>query len=214
MTSALLLHLSKAHPLVEPLTLERPLRGALMISPWISFETNTPSFHDNVESDYLTTIAIDRASGAFVGPGNSHDEYSEPIRAAPAWWKDVAGKVDEIMVWGGGGEVLIDGIRTFATTIAEGFADADSIHIAAGSFDKEIDPSLRRTTRNVGKDRVRYVETPREAHDVMIICYNLPLKEKSTAARSIEKWFEARLASQATYAGSLQEQELEKSSSK
>jgi acetyl esterase/lipase len=182
-----------------------------MVSPWISFETNSPSFFDNVESDYLTTIALDRASGAFVGPGNPHDEYSEPIRAPPTWWKEVAEKVgDEVMIWGGGGEVLIDGIRTFATTIAEGFADADAIHVAAGAFDKETVRNERGAARHIGKDRVRYVETPKEAHEVMIICYNLPLKEKSGAGESIERWFKERLDAQTSPAGSLEEKETEK----
>lgn len=89
----------------------------------------------NATSDYLTPRALNRASKAFIGwsgsPGtsrpNPHDEYSEPIRVPSDWWADVAENVvDEVMIWGGGGEVLIDGIRAYAGTMAEGFAMADA----------------------------------------------------------------------------------------
>jgi hypothetical protein len=73
----------------------------------------------------LTITALDRASAAFVGPGNQHDNYSEPINAPVSWWKEVATKaVEEVMIWGGGGEVLIDGIRTFGSNVVEGFSQA------------------------------------------------------------------------------------------
>jgi hypothetical protein len=193
--SALLLHLSRPHPSVpSPLTLQLPLKGALLISPWVSFETSSPSFFDNTESDYLTVTSLDRASSAFIGPGNNHDHYSEPVRAPPDWWEDVAGRViDEILVWGGGGEVLIDGIRTFATTIAEGFAEADAVYAATKPFENDANGYSGKLPRRIGKDRVCYVETPREAHEVVIMPYNIPLKEKSGAEKVIQRWLNARL---------------------
>jgi hypothetical protein len=43
-----------------------------------------------------------------------------------SWWKEVAMKAaKDVMIWGGGGEVLIDGIRTFGANVIEGFTQAD-----------------------------------------------------------------------------------------
>jgi hypothetical protein len=67
--------------------------------------------------------------------------------------------LDEILIWGGGGEVLIDGIRTFANTISEGFGDADASVIAAG-----LRPE--KPSKPVSRDRVTYIETPRDGHEV------------------------------------------------
>ena len=125
LVSALLLHLARPHPKVSPLTLERPLRAAVLISPWISFQTTTDSFKRNKKSDYLTAPGIHRASNTYIGPGGRHDEYSEPIQAPASWWSDVARtSVEEVFIWGGGGEVLIDSIRVFVQKIQEGFSQA------------------------------------------------------------------------------------------
>ncbi|KAE9961298.1 hypothetical protein BLS_002672 [Venturia inaequalis] len=132
--SALLLHLGKPHPdvspyeggVASPFRLKSPLKAALLISPWISFETQSPSFQQNRTSDYLTVRALDKASNAYIGPGNEHDEYSEPIKASIEHWTDVANHaVEKIMIWGGGGEVLIDGIKVFSDRVTEGFSKSD-----------------------------------------------------------------------------------------
>jgi hypothetical protein len=86
-------------------------------------------------------MAVDRASTAFIGTA-SHDSYSEPIQASSEWWAAVADiAVDEIMIWGGGGEILIDGIRAYAGTMAEGFAMAD-----AGIQSARTSAAARRST--------------------------------------------------------------------
>ncbi|KAH9206099.1 Alpha/Beta hydrolase protein [Leptodontidium sp. 2 PMI_412] len=68
--SALLLHLGRPRPLVSPkeggvaslFRLQSPLKAALLISPWISFETQSPSFKRNRTTDYMTTKALNEAS--------------------------------------------------------------------------------------------------------------------------------------------------------
>jgi hypothetical protein len=277
--SALLLHLGRPHPLISPkeggvaspFRLKAPLKAALLISPWISFETESPSFEQNRTSDYLTIEALNRASNAYVGPGKEHDDYSEPIKASVDHWTDVASHaVKQIMIWGGGGEVLIDGIKVFADHVIEGFSKADDFtsnpiatntekaerpestdifHDARGSVfvppaeeaeTKEVaeengyvgkpienaltptstsvdNPAIAETLANmepedvrfqtpstspipngeapteptqiaVGKDRVKLVVTPREAHEEMIIDYVLMIKDKGEGAKEIENW--------------------------
>jgi hypothetical protein len=287
--SALLLHLGRPHPLVSPteggvaspFRLRAPLKAALLISPWISFDTQKPSFQQNRTSDYLTIEALNRASHAYIGSGNKHDEYSEPINASVEHWTDVANHaVEKIFVWGGGGEILIDGIKEFANHIIKGFSkaedftsnpiptdpekaerpeSADVFHDARGSVfvpqseeieEKETNPAseengligkpienaLTPTSTSVenpaiaetlakmepqteiatpigapastepaelakkpevsdepkktavGKDRVKLVVTPREAHEEMIIDYVLKIRDKGEGAKEIEKW--------------------------
>jgi hypothetical protein len=284
--SALLLHLGRPHPLVSPkeggvaspFRLRSPLKAALLISPWISFETQSPSFQQNRTSDYLTIEALNRASHAYIGPEKEHDEYSEPIKASVEHWTDVANHaVEKIMIWGGGGEVLIDGIKVFGDHVIEGFSKADNFtsnpisadpekaerpesadvfHDARGSVfvppkgetenkeAKEVaeengyigkpienaltptstsveNPAIAETLANmepqakaenpveapalteqatttmasedpaktaVGKDRVKLVVTPREAHEEMIIDYVLKIRDKGEGAKEIENW--------------------------
>ncbi|KAF1984622.1 alpha/beta-hydrolase [Aulographum hederae CBS 113979] len=119
---------------VPALKLNSPLRAALLISPWVDFDTTRPSLKHNAKSDYLTATALDRASGAFgaIATGGKHDEYSEPVKAPVEWWADVSKVVKEVLVWGGGGEVLIDGIEEFGARMKEGFDRADGIEMVVG----------------------------------------------------------------------------------
>lgn len=55
------------------------------------------------------------------------------------------------MIWGGGGEVLIDGIRPFAATVSKGFYEAD------------IERANRQEQK--GTDRLTFVVTPRHSHE-------------------------------------------------
>lgn len=282
--SALLLHLGKPHPdvspkeggVASPFRLKAPLKAALLISPFISFETQSPSFQQNRTSDYLTIEALNRASNAYIGHGKEHDEYSEPIKASIEHWTDVANHaVEKIMIWGGGGEILIDGINVFGGRIIDGFSKADDFasnpisagsekaerpestdvfHDARGSVwverpegsvpkeataaveenennGKPIANALTPTSTNVdnpavadtlakmepeakietpvvapapaekaaavsevtkktavGKDRVKLVVTPHEAHEEMIIDYVLMIRDKGEGAKEIENW--------------------------
>jgi hypothetical protein len=119
-----------------------------------------------------------------VGPGNKSDDYAEPIRVSPQWWKQVAEFVDEILIWGGGGEILIDGIRLFANRAAAGFAEA-----GAASGPKQTSETRRVT----GRERLFYVETPRASHEEQIMDHTLRIKKKSAGAIVIEEWINARL---------------------
>jgi acetyl esterase/lipase len=215
LTSALLLHMAKPHPHVDKIALSSRLRGALLISPWVSFETESPAFTDNAESDYLTPQALNRASAAFIGPAGANDEYSEPIRAPAEWWKEVAATAcDEVMVWGGGGEILIDSIRIFANTIAHGFAGADAayyqVNAAATATAAAVEAAADRKEegggavngsggaeavprQRVGRERVFYVETPRASHEEQIMNHTLRIPGRAPSASVIEDWVNARL---------------------
>ncbi|KIW03787.1 uncharacterized protein PV09_05090 [Verruconis gallopava] len=184
----LLLHLGHPHPDCTQYTLTKKLKGALMISPWISFETDSPSFQKNKHSDYLTKVALNKASAAFIGPGAKHDAYSQPLDAPVSWWTEVAEKaVQHVLIWGGGGEVLIDGIKKFAANVISGFEEAADVV-------EKKNRILRTTTAEVEKEhpqidtRAKLVVSPREAHEEMIINYLFYIKKEEDGGRQIKKW--------------------------
>lgn len=57
-----------------------------------------------------------RWSGAFLGTADL-DNYNQPILADDDWFADLENVVGDILVWGGGGEVLIDSIRDFTNKL-------------------------------------------------------------------------------------------------
>jgi hypothetical protein len=193
LTAALLLHLSKPHPSVPALRLSKRLKGAILISPWICFDYTSRSFKDNAESDYLTPAALNNASSTFIGPRREPDEYSEPVRAPPDWWEKVAAHVDEILIWGGGGEILIDGIRLFANNVATGFAASERDRSIESAAIGRMKMNGARTRMSVGLERVFYVETPRASHEEQIMDHTLGIKSKTGTAAVIEDWICARL---------------------
>ena len=199
---ALMLHLARPHPdsNVEPLELGegKQLRGVILISPWIDFGIAEESFERNRETDYLTITALNRASSTFVGLGGKRDVYSHPSEADPEAWRDVAGKVGEILVWGGGGEVLIDGIKKFAGIMQRGYgmADGTSLEKEVGQESKEDDVRLSESkSKGKGrKERVKFVETPGMAHEEIINDRVLRIKGKGQGEIEIENWLSTVLA--------------------
>lgn len=182
LTAALLEHISHPHPEVLAITLPRPLHSALMISPWASFRTDWPAFESNAESDYITPRAVKRAACTYIAPGSGHDIYSEPATSPPEWWADIANDtVRNVMIWGGGGEVLLDGIRSFADKVGAGFASADTAALYGDGGEKR-------------PPRFTFIVTPKCAHEEMIIDELLFGLVKGDAAREVEKWLSAVLS--------------------
>lgn len=189
---ALMLHLARPHAEVARLELGegRRLRGAMLISPWVDFGTVAGSFERNETRDYITVKALKHATSMFVGMGGKLDVYCHPSEADEEAWKDVAAKVGEILVWGGGGEVLIDGIRTFAGVVRRGFEMADELIL-----DKELEGSAQSGDAKIEQDkrRVKFVETPEMAHEEMIIDRVLRIKEKGLGEIALENWISSVL---------------------
>ena len=246
---ALLSHLAHPHERVEAVDLGgRMLKGALLISPWIAFGTDDESFRRNAKSDCLTIGGLNKASNTYIGRGGRHDNYTEAVRAPREWWAGVAKVVSEMMIWGGGGEILIDGIRRFQQNVKAGFdidahvegSDFASSELGSGNFyimtgerpktptlqengtlesHETVSPKQRVETLTIevldhedesgfaedrkqeqdtvnyleGAERVKFVETPRMAHEEMILDYMLRIKGKQEGAKAIEGWLDGLL---------------------
>lgn len=113
----LLSHILHPHPEVPiKIKLKEPLRAAVLISPWVNFDVNQPSFDRNVQSDILCKAVGQRWADAFRGNAEL-DNYNQPILADSGWFSELGAIVSDILVWGGGGEVLIDSIDQIANQL-------------------------------------------------------------------------------------------------
>jgi len=113
MSLAILSHLSHPAPDVAEVKLDRPLKAALLLSPWVSFSIEWPSFKANRHKDI---IAIDKPvlwSSNYLG-GKPSDYYTEPIHADSKWWEGA--KVEQLLCVAGTDEVLVDQINVLMKT--------------------------------------------------------------------------------------------------
>jgi hypothetical protein len=192
LTAELMLHLGHPHPKVEPFPLDKKLKGSLLISPWVTFETESPSFTANANSDILTVDAVNKASSAFIGKGNTHDEYSEPFRAPAEWWRECADSaVEDVLIWGGGGEILIDGIKEFSKRIIQGYEGTagpafDEAKVGENGASGAADGF--RKLQSANRVRAQLIVSPNEAHEEMIIDHLLYIRGEQDGSRKIKKW--------------------------
>jgi acetyl esterase/lipase len=107
-----------SHPFdgVKPFKLDDKLAGALLISPWVSFETDTPSWKDNHGKDVVSLETVNLLIPAYAKP-NEFNNHSEPLRAPNDWWKDAP--VRNILNVYGDFEVLRDHQAQFSQKLAE-----------------------------------------------------------------------------------------------
>ncbi len=107
-------HLSHPHPSIPPLELSEPLRAAILIAPWVSFDTTAESFRRNQYKDCIGPASLIPWSKAFMGRAPA-DNYNQPIKAPVDWWKDL--KVEEVLILAGAEEVLVDYVKEVARKI-------------------------------------------------------------------------------------------------
>lgn len=190
LTAALLEHIAHPHADVPPVSLTHPLHAVLLLSPWVSFSTNWPTFDTNAESDYISRRAIARAATTYVAPGSKPDAYAEPNTSPVEWWADIAKSVvQNVFIWGGGGEVLLDGIKDFAAKVGEGFSRADR-DPSSPSVQKNEEGSKQRSP-----PRFRFLVTPHCAHEEMIIDeLALGWVRGGDAAKEVEIWLSTVLS--------------------
>ncbi|PVI02934.1 alpha/beta-hydrolase [Periconia macrospinosa] len=123
LTLGVLSHLAHPHPEIATLHLPTKLHAAVLISPWCSFNTHTPGYEENAEKDCFDGRAIAKWSAAFLGSTSpfAGDFYNEPVLAPAQWWEGVADVIDEVLIWAGRNEVLVDSIEEVARRFTKGF---------------------------------------------------------------------------------------------
>lgn len=94
---------------------------------------------------------------------NPLDNYNQAVIADKSWFVGLDQVVSDILVWGGGGEIIIDSIRAVTEKM------------------KEAHP------------RVEYVEQPNAAHEEFILDKTLGTKGKAEGQALIESWIGQRI---------------------
>jgi acetyl esterase/lipase len=178
---SLLSHILHPHPDVFALQLERPLGGALLISPWVSFRTDYPSFSSNATLDLLAPLALRKWSAMFLNKANASDPESDPGPVSgdawteaslnpSSWWHGMHQVVGDMFVWWGSHEVFVDPIRKLESSFKSGWTNGGG------------EPS-----------RVIFLESAKEAHTAPIVDTVISGAKKGDAQVLIEEWFKGRL---------------------
>jgi len=174
--AGLLSHILHPHPGVQAIDLNSTaFRAALFLSPWVSFDTSHPSYARNAQSDMFDHVPLETWSSAFLGSNKRQgirmgDSYSEPLIAEPSWWNGVHKVVSQVMIWGGGGEILIDGIKAFAEKFSEGW-----------------------TSGGGAPGNVRVIIEDKMCHEEMVVDVILGYKVKGKGARDVEDFVRSKL---------------------
>jgi acetyl esterase/lipase len=172
---SVLSHILHPHPYVPAVEVSEPFKAAFLLSPWVSFATDHPSFSANAESDIFDHVPLRRWAQAFLGSSQRQgilmgDSYSEPLVAEPSWWNGASKIVNEVLFWTGGGELFVDGIKAFAEKFEDGW-------VRGGGERK----------------KVQLLVGERMAHEEMILDVILGMKQKGNGALQVEEWVKSKL---------------------
>lgn len=108
-------HLSHPHPAIKTLALpnREPLAGCILISPWMLLDTEFPDHEIDSRGDLITEDVALPWSTAYLGTA-TRDNYTDIAYAGIGWYREVAKMVEEILVMGGGNEILLPVVQQFA----------------------------------------------------------------------------------------------------
>lgn len=107
---AIISHLSHPSRDIPRVEIETCLRGMILISPWVSFDTSWPSMTYNLGKDIDAIETLRDWAHSYLN-GRAGDNNSEPVLAPVDWWKGA--QVDRTLVVAGSDEVFIDSIRAW-----------------------------------------------------------------------------------------------------
>ncbi|KAJ4985157.1 alpha/beta hydrolase [Stagonosporopsis vannaccii] len=180
---SVLSHILHPHPDVFAVKLEQPLGGALLLSPWVSFRTDYPSFKTNATLDMLGPIAMRKWSAMFLGKATSFDPEADPGLVSgdawteaclnpSSWWNNMHQVVSDVFIWCGGYEVFLDPIREFKKNFEAGWSNGGG------------DPS-----------RVVFAESAKESHVAPMVDTMIPGAKKGNSQVAIEEWLKSRIHS-------------------
>lgn len=113
----ILSHIGHPHPRIPPLDLSAPLRGILLLTPWVSFGSMSSSGERCKNRDIIRPEIASKWSSAFLGP-QKRDEYNEPLTAKAAWWE--GSKAEEILLVASADECLTDDVVSMGDILKVG----------------------------------------------------------------------------------------------
>ncbi|KAH8106323.1 Alpha/Beta hydrolase protein [Cristinia sonorae] len=127
-TVFLLAHLLHPHPDAEPITLEKPLAGAVSMSAWLSYSMDTTSFKRWGPKDVVAPLSgLKTWSKLFIDTRKRTDDpyYFEPAHAPATWWEGLDKVSKNVLLTAGDAEGMFDDIINTAKRMEEGAGKGD-----------------------------------------------------------------------------------------
>jgi len=128
------------HPLPNPdiprVTLSSPLRGAFLISPWVSLSASSKSHKENNGLDFLSERTL-RDWGAQILKDVPAEQipFAEAVRAPENWFDDADKVYQRVLISAGGAECLRDDILAFADAFKKKHKDTEVVVQRGGIHD-------------------------------------------------------------------------------
>ncbi|KAH9071483.1 alpha/beta-hydrolase [Lactarius deliciosus] len=119
------------HPLASipaPPTLSQPFASALLISPWLAYGVDAPSYVRNEGKDLVSSRSFKLMSDLVrsgVTPELKH--HVEPATAPAGWWSGLDGVYPRILITAGEHEGLFDEIVDTSRVIGEHVKDTTTV---------------------------------------------------------------------------------------
>ena len=132
-------HLSHPHSRIHPLPLSEPLKGVVMSSPWTNLYCTGESYITKQLQDPVPPSLIVKWADSYLADAGE-DAYNYPSKAPTGWWEGL--KVDDILIVGGGDEMMMDDIQRFGKELQVSLT-ATFLSALALTFDNSS-PSMRR----------------------------------------------------------------------
>jgi acetyl esterase/lipase len=107
---AILSHLKHRLEDIPELIVNEPLKGAILLSPWLSFSHDWPTATLNKHRDIDAQEVTSRWSQLYLN-GRASNNFVEAVDASEEWWGDI--QVEQTLVLAGADEVLLDPIKAW-----------------------------------------------------------------------------------------------------
>ncbi|KAJ6022570.1 uncharacterized protein N7446_012920 [Penicillium canescens] len=107
---AILSHLKHRLEDIPELIVNEPLKGAILLSPWVSFSHDWPTAMLNKDKDIDAQEVTSRWSQLYLN-GRASNNFVEAVDASEEWWVDI--QVEQTLVLAGADEVLLDPIKAW-----------------------------------------------------------------------------------------------------
>ena len=128
------------HPAIDPIHTSSPLKGLLLISPWVSFATSSPSYSQNGNKDVTNATILKKWSAYYLGQAEP-DNYNQPLSASGTWWEGVNDKVQEMVITAGTDETPFSDTEKFAEVLKATMSNLKVLFAAGETHDQPfMDP--------------------------------------------------------------------------
>lgn len=122
LVGGVLSHAAHPHPKIEPLSLTGNLGGAAMIAPWTLLDTEFPDQDIYHGGDLITLAVAQPWASAYLGSA-PRDYYTDLSTAPTDWYESFP--VNQVLITGGGNEILLPIIQDFAEKFEAGFPNVE-----------------------------------------------------------------------------------------